>query len=57
MFIYNSGSFGANIFQSDKHDRIIPKKVVNRATSAKNKSKISKRNLKFLQALGLKVKI
>lgn len=55
MFIYNSRSVGANIYTRPVHDRNISKKVVDKATSSV-KSKVSKRNLKFLQALGLRVK-
>lgn len=56
MYIYNNGGIGSNIFTSLVHKPSISKKVINKATSC-SKNKISKRNLKFLEALGLKVKI
>lgn len=57
MYIYNNGSIGLgpNIFTSSVHKPSISKKVISKTTSC-TKNKVSKRNLKFLEALGLKVK-
>lgn len=55
MLIYNGGNVGANIYIERRKNRNNPKKVVEKTTSFIKKKKLCKRNLKFLQALGLKV--
>lgn len=55
MYIYNTGDVGPYILPSPTQKSSISKKVINKTTS-RTTNKISKRNLKFLEALGLKVK-
>lgn len=55
MLIYHNEIIGTNKYYQIKSGHGIPKKAVDQTTSSVRK-KLSKRNLKFLQTLGLRVK-
>lgn len=56
MIIYNSGSAQSNKYSRPVFERGISKKVVDKTTSSRKKPELSRRNLLFLQKLGLKIK-